>query len=103
MTESARTMTAKEMADAIGVNAKAFRSFWRSFTESRGGTVGIDTPGSGARYIFENVTDEYVATMRDLYASHRRTNNAKVTDLSAIFGAPDASPDDATSDDEPVA
>ena len=91
-------MTAKEMADAIGVNAKAFRSFWRSYTEANGGVVGIDTPGSGARYIFEGVTDDSIEIMRALYSSHRRTNNAKSIDLSALFGtvADDAADDDGT-------
>ena len=87
-----RTMTAPEMAHAIGVNPKAFRSFVRSQVERAGGVVGVNTPGSGARYRFENVTDATIEQVRAQYASHRRTNNSMVIDLGAIMPTDDGAP-----------
>jgi len=94
MSNETRTMTATEMADAIGVSPKAFRSFWRSFIRSNGGTVGADTPGSGKRYNFTNVDDAMIESVRAAYASHRRTNGAVTVDLSAMFASPDGATDD---------
>jgi hypothetical protein len=83
-----RTMTASEVADAIGVTPKAFRSFWRAMVRKSGGAVGADTPGSGKRYVF-NVTDADLERIASQYASHRRTNGGVVADLSIIGDADD--------------
>lgn len=69
-----RTMSASEIADYIGVSAKAFRSFMRSHVKSQGGTVGVETPGSGARYRFE-CDDADLESWATLYRAHRKTNN----------------------------
>lgn len=47
------TMTAKEMAEAIGTDGKTFRRCVRSLFKAAGGSVGTDTPGRGRRYAFK--------------------------------------------------
>ena len=87
-------MSASEIADVLDVDAKAFRSFWRAMTRKRGGTVGVDTPGSGKRYSFSVPTDEamrsaYFDAMRSAYATHRRTNNAQTVSVDDVLGLTD--------------
>jgi hypothetical protein len=81
--------TATELADAIGVNAKAFRSFVRSMTRASGGAVGVDTPGSGGRYRFEcddDDADAFVQSWADAYRAHARTNNTRAIVLADLIG-----------------
>ena len=73
-----RAMTATELADEIGVNPKAFRSFYRSYAKRNG----LATPGSGARYKF-NVNDADIAAWSAEYHAHRKSNNALT-----VSGAP---------------
>ena len=72
---TARALTATELADEIGVNPKAFRSFYRSYAKRNG----LSTPGSGARYKF-NVTDADIAAWSLEYHAHRKSNNALTVD-----------------------
>jgi hypothetical protein len=68
--------TATEIADAIGVNPKAFRSFVRSTVRSNGGKVGEQTPGSGGRYAFDDDgidADAFIASWSAAYRAHART------------------------------
>ena len=85
--------TATEIADAIGVNPKAFRSFVRSMVRANGGKVGENTPGSGGRYRFECNDDDveaFVARWAAAYRSHARTNNTRAITLESLIGADDA-------------
>ena len=87
---STEPFTARMIADRIDVDAKAFRSFWRAMIEKRGGTVGVDTPGSGKRYTFNVPTDDamraaYFDAMRAAYDRHRRTNNGQTVDASMVL------------------
>src|SRR5580765_3423848 len=98
MTESIEvfTLTATELADAIGVAPKAFRSFVRSNVRLQGGKVGVDTPGSGKRYVF-NVTQSEIDAIGAAYASHRRTNGAVAFDAASL-GIVASSDDDTDGD-----
>ena len=81
--------TATELADAIGVNPKAFRSFVRSMVRNNGGKVGEQTPGSGGRYRFEcddDDADAFVARWAAAYRSHARTNNTRAIALDDLIG-----------------
>lgn len=49
----ATTLSAKEVAEALGTTPKRFRRFLRSEVKEAGGTIGEDTPGKGGRYSFE--------------------------------------------------
>jgi hypothetical protein len=71
-------LTATELADEIGVNPKAFRSFYRSYAKRNG----LSTPGSGARYRFA-VTEADIAAWSIEYHAHRKANNALT-----VSGAP---------------
>jgi hypothetical protein len=80
--------TATELADAIGVQPKAFRSFVRSMVRTQGGKVGEQTPGSGGRYRFECDDDDesaFVARWADAYKRHARTNNTRAIVLSDLL------------------
>ena len=90
--------TATEIADELGVNPKAVRSFVRSIVRSNGGKVGEQTPGSGGRYAFDDEgsdPDAFIASWREAYASHRRTNNSVTVTLASLG----VTPHDATEDD----
>ena len=79
--------TATEIADEIGVNPKAFRSFVRSIVRANGGKVGENTPGSGGRYAFDDdgmEADAFIASWREAYQSHRRTNNTTTVTLASL-------------------
>ena len=95
-------MTPKEIAAHVGaaldlnVTPKACRCFWRSHVEALGGTVGIDTPGSGARYDFE-VTPADLDAIVQAYARRRRTNNAMTVSASAWLPPADEATDDGAS------
>jgi hypothetical protein len=81
--------TATELADAIGVNPKAFRSFVRSMVRANGQTVGVDTPGSGGRYRFEcedDDADAFVSSWASAYRTHARTNNTRAIVLANLIG-----------------
>jgi hypothetical protein len=81
--------TATELADAIGVNPKAFRSFVRSMVRSNGGKVGEQTPGSGGRYRFEcedGAEEAFIASWADAYKAHARTNNTRAITLDDLIG-----------------
>jgi hypothetical protein len=91
--------TATEIADAIGVNPKAFRSFVRSTVRSNGGKVGEQTPGSGGRYAFDDDgidADAFIASWSAAYRAHARTNNTRTVTLASL-GVPMV--DDAPEDD----
>jgi len=94
--------TATEIADELGVNAKAFRSFVRSIVRANGGKVGENTPGSGGRYAFDDdgmEPDDFIASWRTAYDSHRRTNNAVTVTLASLGIASSDSDDSDDSDD----
>lgn len=46
----ARTLSAKEVATELGTDARSLRKFLRSEAKSKGGVIGVDTPGKGKRY-----------------------------------------------------
>jgi hypothetical protein len=91
-------LTATEIADAIGVNPKAFRSFVRSTVRSNGGKVGEQTPGSGGRYAFDDDgadADAFIASWANAYRTHARTNNTRTVTLASLgIVADDATDDD---------
>jgi hypothetical protein len=81
--------TATELADAMGVAPKAFRSFVRSMVRANGGKVGEATPGSGGRYRFEcddDDVDAFVASWVTAYGAHARTNNTRAIALTDLIG-----------------
>jgi hypothetical protein len=53
MTEETKTLSAKQVAHEIGTTGKVLRSFIRSEVRANGGVVGVDTPGSGGTYKFQ--------------------------------------------------
>lgn len=73
--ESVISMSASEMAAAIGVDPKTFRRFVRDGVRAKGGVIGADTPGQGRRYVF---TSDQIDSARDAFAlwrtSHGRVN-----------------------------
>jgi len=58
------TLTVKDIAGALEVEPKTFRKFLRSEVVENGGTVGVDTPGKGKRYSFE---EDEVADLVDRF------------------------------------
>ena len=86
--------TATEIADAIGVSPKAFRSFVRSSVRNLGGKVGVETTGSGGRYAFEcdadasddAAIDAFMQAWGDAYRAHARTNNTRAITLDDVTG-----------------
>lgn len=78
-------MSATELADAIGVDPKAFRSFYRKYAKAHG----LSTPGSGGRYKFNvrrtnDDTPDDVTAWGEAYADHARTHGAVVIDGAPI-------------------
>jgi hypothetical protein len=60
------TLTVKDIAGVLEVEPKTLRKFLRSEVVENGGTVGVDTPGKGKRYSFEE--EEVVAIVERFHA-----------------------------------
>lgn len=61
-------LSAKDVAQALDVDAKTFRRFVRSYVKSNGGTIGDDTPGRGGRYAF---AEDEMQAIRDAFGAWR--------------------------------
>lgn len=89
--ESAVSMTSAQVAEAIGTDAKTLRRFMRSTIKAQGGTVGVETPGSGGRYAF---TSSNLDTIKRRFASWNGGGKTRLViltdDESAETEAPDA-------------
>lgn len=62
-------VSAKDVAEHIGVSPKAFRRFMRAYVTSKGGSVGQDTPGRGGRYSFDEGALDNIALAYRAWAS----------------------------------
>lgn len=80
------SITAKELAKALGMDAKALRSRIRRMHEANGGIVGVDTPGSGGRYVFD---DADVEAWRIALTSNRASGKTMLMTPSALVQAVD--------------
>jgi hypothetical protein len=69
-------LTAKAVAAEIGIPAKKFRSFLRAEVKENGGVVGVDTPGSGKTYSFEETEVEDIRTRYEAWAAKKSVKAA---------------------------
>lgn len=71
-------MSAKAVADELGVDAKTFRRFMRKAVTADGGIVGTDTPGSGGRYA---IASSDLAIIRKRFDAWNATGGKRVVTL----------------------
>jgi hypothetical protein len=69
-------LTAKAVAQEIGIPAKKLRSFLRSEVKENGGVVGVDTPGSGKTYSFEESEVEEIKARYEAWAAKKSEKKA---------------------------
>ena len=83
MSEETKTLSAKEVAHQIGTTGKVLRSFIRSEVRANGGVVGVDTPGSGGTYKFQESEVEEIGRRFKAWqnAKEKKTSDEEIEDL----------------------
>ena len=71
-------LTAKGVAQELGIPAKKLRSFLRSEVKENGGVVGVDTPGSGKTYSFEEAEVEGIKARFEAWQAKKSEKKAAV-------------------------
>lgn len=79
-------VTVKDLASKAGVDDKTFRRFLRSAITRTGGTVGVNTPGRGGAYSFDE--DEADAIVQEFTAWQRTRSGSMHVTLAALGVAP---------------
>lgn len=89
------TLSAADVAEALGTDAKTFRRFVRASVRAQGGSVGTDTPGSRGRYAFSSADVPALGEAFEAWRAMGGGGGVKLVGLAALGIKPQDAPDEA--------